>query len=360
MFSVGYYDTIHASFVSHRKVHMPKLPGFKTETQRERFVSAASLYARGGPLARVCGAKLRNGKTCPQLALSGEARCLRHGGPDAAHRFRERQKRGLEAGSVSPDVWARAEAKRAKNSLEWVWRQKPNLPGRTIDLGADEGVFQDAVLALGVDLGSLYPAQADWLRWRYQRTQRDRTADAAWVRAVQVDLPRQIARAEAAMVWVRLGGLDKRTKEGRALKAALRAGGEEQAAALALTLTLPLHKPPQGAFTPALKVWTAPPVPEPSKRGQPDRIKRPNPARGAALKPLGRPKVKPDTEDELTALMAAYSAAGPTVRAMFEALLAEQDRLAFLRALKALVDAPDDPSAHRRWAGWVQRLRGVA
>ena len=114
---------------------MPITPGFKSELQRERFLAAAISYAVGGPQARVCGAKLRTGGFCAQLALAGEKRCMRHGGPDAARRFRERQKSRLETGSVSPAEWARAEAKRARNALLMAWRKDPRLPGRTIDLG---------------------------------------------------------------------------------------------------------------------------------------------------------------------------------------------------------------------------------
>lgn len=340
---------------------MQRPPGFKSDAQRENFHAAAGLHRRGGPLSPQCGVRTRTGTICTQVPINeGKGRCLRHCGPEAAQAHRDAQLRQMQTGKTTPEEFARAEARRARNRLTNGWKNNPTLPGQTIDLGPHEWAFQDAARALGADVGALYPAQADWLRWRYQRTQRDRTADAAWVRAVQVDLPRQIARAEAAMVWVRLGGLDKRTREGRALKSALRAGGEARAATLALTFRKPPYKPPQGASAHAVKVWAAPPVPGPSKRALPDRIKRTNPARGAASKPLGRPKVKPDTEDDLAALMAVYKAADATVQAMYQALLAEQDRLAFLRALKALVDAPDDPSAHRRWAGWVQRLRGVA
>lgn len=353
------YTITHACFVIHRKdTPMQRPPGFKTDAQREHFHAAAVLHGRGGPLSPKCGVRTRTGTICTQVPISeGKGRCLRHCGPDAAQAHRDAQLRQMQTGKTSPAEFARAEARRARNRLTNGWKSNPALPGQTIDLGAHEWAFQNAARALGADVGALYPAQADWLRWRYQRTQRDRKADAAWVRAVQVDLPRQIARAEAAMVWVRLGGLDKRTKEGRALKAALRAGGETRAAALALTFPKPPYKPPRGAFAHSVKVWAAPPVAGPSKRGLPDRIKRANPAAGAAPKALGRPRARPETEDELTGLMGVYKAADAAVRTMFQGLPDDQDRLTFLRALKALVDAPEDPSAHRRWAGMVQRLR---
>jgi hypothetical protein len=62
----------------------------------------------------------------------------------------------------------------------------------------------------------------------------------------------------------------------------------------------------------------------------------------------------------LSALMAVYWASDSAVQGMFQAIVVEADRLAFLRALKAVADAPEDPSAQRRWGVWVQRLRWVA
>jgi len=336
---------------------MQRPPGFKSETQRENFLAAAKTHQRGGPMSARCGVRTRTGQVCTQIPISeGKGRCLRHCGADAARAHRDAQLRQMQTGKTSPAEFARAEARRARNHLTNGWKKNPSLPGQTIDLGAHEGAFWDAARALGVDVGGLYPAQADWLRWRYQRTQVDRTADAAWTRAVRVGLPKQITDAEAAMVWVRLGGLDKRTKEGRTLKAALRSGGEAFAASLGVVAPTRALDASAGQFRPGVRVWTAPPSGEPSRRGLPDRIKQVNPARGAAPKPLGRPRVRPDTADDMAALMAVYWAAAPEVQAMFRALAGDADRLAFLRALKAIVDAPDDPNARRRWDGWAMAL----
>ena len=99
-----------------------------------------------GNAARSCG---RGGvSSARQLALAGETRCLRHGGPAVARRFRERQLRGFENGSVSAEEWARAEVK-ARNALTDAWRKNPARPGATIDLGPDEGAFVAACAARG-------------------------------------------------------------------------------------------------------------------------------------------------------------------------------------------------------------------
>lgn len=210
---------------------MPRIPGFKSETQRERFFELGLPHVRGGPLARNCGARLRTGGNCTQLALKDEARCLRHGGRDTARRFRDRQKAGLETGSVSVDEWARAEAKRARNALTLAWRKDPRLPGRKVDLGPDEAIFAASAADLGVDVGGLYPAVADWLRWRRRRHQKDRPDVARWTRTIREELPRQRAAADAAVAWADLGITDQRTKAARAAKAALRAGGVDGARA---------------------------------------------------------------------------------------------------------------------------------
>jgi len=344
---------------------MPCLPGFKSDVQRERFISAATLYQCGAPLARVCGAKLRTGGTCQQLALEGEARCLRHGGPDAARRFRARQKAGLENGSVSPEAWARAEAKRARNALTYAWRKDPRLPGRTIDLGADEHAFVAAAAFMGVEVAALYPAQADWLRWRWFRHQKDRPEDARWLRALRDELPRRIAAAEEAVGWAILGGHDRRTRAVRALKAALRAGGMMRAQAVADTLasanaTEPRHRPDadtdKGPLTRQdARPWTRRASDEGWKRRLLDRLKAPKPAAQPKRAP-GRPRRLPDGPEELAALAALLREAGPHVRAMFEAIPRQDDQLRFLRDLAEYASAPTDAGAQQRWLGWVTAL----
>lgn len=347
---------------------MPRIPGFKSETQRERFADAATLYVRGGPLARTCGAKLRTGGACAQLALGGEARCLRHGGPDAARRFRERQRAGLEHGSVTADEWARAEAKRARNALAWAWRKDPRLPGRTIDLGMDEAAFAASAAALDVDADALYPAQGDWLRWRWRRTQRDRSDGAAWLRAVREELPRQRAAADAAVAWISLGITDRRTLEARAAKAAMRAGDVDRARAVVDALRAASSaavdvdndragSKPVGPLTSLpVRPWTARPAADGWKRRKPDRRKATTAPSGPP-KPVGRPRKTPDRADELAALGEVLRAAGPQVHSMYAAIPRQEDQVRFLRDLSEYANAPDDAGALRRWMGWVQVLR---
>lgn len=346
---------------------MPRIPGFKSDLQRYRFQDAAKLYVRGGPLARTCGARLRTGGSCSQLALAGEARCLRHGGPDAARRFRERQKAGLENGSVSPEEWARAEARRARNALIWAWRKDPRLPGRTIDLGPDEASFVTSAADMGVDLDNLYPAVADWLRWRWRRHRKDRPDAARWVRVVREELPRQRAAADEAVAWLKLGITDRRTKAARAARAAIRAGdiGRARAAldALRNASSAPLdvvlervQDQPSGPLTSfPVQAWTARPASEGWKRRQPDRRKQP-PTPDGPPKAIGRPRCVPDDPAEIAALADLLSAAGSAVQAMYGAL-PENQQLPFLRDLAAFTRAPDDARARARWAGWVVALR---
>ncbi len=349
---------------------MPRIPGFKSETQRERFFEGATLYARGGPLARNCGARLRTGGTCTQLALAGEVRCLRHGGTAVARRFRERQKAGLETGSVSVDEWARAEAKRARNALTLAWRKDPRLPGRKVDLGPDEAIFAASAADLGVDVGGLYPAVADWLRWRRRRHQKDRPDVARWTRTIREELPRQRAAADAAVAWADLGITDQRTKAARAAKAALRAGGVDGARAAvealraakeaALDVALRRGGASAGPLTQLpVRPWTPRPVGESWKRLKADRQKAPQVQPGPP-KPIGHPRRTPDREDELAALGEVFRAAGPQVRALHEAIPRQEDRLRFLRDLAEYANAPDNAGAQRRWLGWLRagRCRG--
>ena len=290
----------------------------------------------------------------------GKGRCLRHCGPDAARAHRETQLRQMKTGKTSPEAFARAEARRARNKLINAWKKNPSLPGTTIDLGPHEGTFRDAVAALGMDVDALYPAQADWLRWRFQRTQVDRKADAAWLRAFRVDLPKQIRGADVAMVWVRLGGVDKRTKEGRALKAALRAGGEAAAVALGLSPAQRTQDGPERVVQGRVGVWASPPSSGPSKRTLPDRIKRADPAQRSIPKIPGRGARHADDLGELASLMQVYRSAAPAVQRMFAALSCEDERRGFLMSLKAVTEAPQDPVAQRRWLGFVWALYGVA
>lgn len=350
---------------SSAKAHvLPRIPGFKSDTQRERFYGAATLYARGAALARTCGASLRRGGVCTQLALAGEARCLRHCGPDAARRFRARQLKGLETGSVSPEEWAEAEGKRARNALAHAWRKDPRLPGATINLGPHEGAFIEATQRLAVNVGALYPAQADWLRWRWQRTQGDRDDVAAWMRAVQVDLPKQRETAADAVLLADLGVTDGRTREAKAAKAALRVGGVAQAQRVLATLreaqslsSAPARRecrkePPKPFTNAAPKPWTARATADGWKRRMPNAPK-PTPTDQLPKRPVGRPRRVPDAPDEIAMLGKVLRGAGPAVRTMFAAIPSHADQLRFLRDLDAHNRAPDDARVRRSWMAWV-------
>jgi hypothetical protein len=347
-------------------------PGWRSAEHRAAYVAACRDFGRGGPAARTCGAKLRNGGTCNDFALAGEDRCRRHCGPDAARRFRERQKREFERGEVAPEVWAAAEARRARNALEWAWTRDPRLPGATISLGEAEGAFRDAARALGVDVAGLFPAQRDWLAWKWQRYQRDRKDAAVWQRAVLTDLPRKRAAAEVAVMLADLNIKDGRTREARAAKAAFRAGGVERArqAVAAMREAVALSQRGEearvgpwagrkaaGPITRApVKPWEARQGAGRWKRRLPDQPKA-EAAPARPKRPVGRPPRVPDSPAEIAALADVLRAAGAAVQAMYAAL-PEDQQLPFLRDLAAFTRAPDDARARARWAGWVAAVSG--
>lgn len=348
---------------------MPRPAGFHCEGQRENFEAARAMFQRGAPNARTCGARLRTGAACTQLALEGDRRCLRHGGPDAAKRHRARQLAGLETGAVTPETWARAEQRRARNALLARWQVNPRLPGQTIDLGPHEAAFVASVQAAGVDVGALYPALSDWLRWRWLRHHKDRPNALLWQRVVQVDLARRMTQADAAVRWQALGGWDRRTKAGKAVAAALRAGGYEAAVGLTARLRAdldgarvvsgPAGGDGDGLPLPDVRPWVAGGAGKGWKRRLPDRPKA-RQADGAvsvtAPKGPGRPKQLGRTADEVAALASVLFSVGPEVRAMFAAIPLRDDQLRFLRDLQAVNRAPNDAGARKRWMGWVNAL----
>ena len=318
------------------------------------------MHQRGGPLSPMCVVRTRTGRACTQVPIKeGKGRCLRHCGPHAARAHRETQLRQMATGKTSPEAFARAEARRARNKLINGWKKNPSLPGKTIDLGQHEVTFLDTVAALSVDVDALYPAQADWLRWRFQRTQVDRTADAAWLRAVRVDLPKQIRMANAAMIWVRLGNLDKRTKKGRALKAALRAGSEAAAVALGFGHAERAQDGLERAVQARVRIWAAPTDDGPSKRTLPDRIKQADSDQRPILKLPGRQVQNADDQNETSSLMQVYRSADAAVQQMFHALSGAEERRGFLLALRAVTKAPQDLIAQRRWMSIVRVLSQI-
>lgn len=346
-------------------------PGWRSAEHRAAYIAACHAFGRGGPAVRTCGAKLRNGGTCSDFALAGEDRCRHHCGPDAARRFRARQQREFERGEVAPEVWAAAEARRARNALEWAWTRDPRLPGKTIVLGKAEGAFQEAARSLGVDVAGLFPAQADWLRWKWQRYQRDRLDAAAWQRAVQTDLPRKLATAEVAVMLADLGIKDGRTREARAAKAAYRAGGAERARQAVEAMREAVRLSQRGEEAPAkgkvprkaVGPLTRAPVQAWEARQGAGRWKRrlldqPKPAAATALpkRPVGRPPRIPDSPAEIAALADVLRAAGAAAQRMYAGLPWEDQQLPFLLDLAAITRAPDDARARARWLGWVAAL----
>jgi hypothetical protein len=268
---------------------------------------------------------------------------------------------------VTPEVFARAEARRARNKLLDTWTRNPSVPGATIDLGADEGGFQDALAALGVQPGTDLPAVVDWLRWRYRRCMIDRADAGAWTRAVQDGLRDRVAAAGLAMQWVRLGNHDRRTKSGRAIMAALKSGGEAHAAAVAQRLAVEATHPRAGpgpGLTPlAARPWRDGTASPSLKRRRADPPKAPAPAvqaRHGGPKRPGRPKRPRQAAVDaagLDALIALLHRSGPEVRRMFAACEGADDQVQFLTALRDYLQDPDDAPARDFWLGWAQRLR---
>lgn len=160
--------------------------GFQSAEHRLSFEEGRAHFQRGGMSTKVCGARTRAGTPCQDVPLGGDTgRCLRHAGPKAARAHRERQLAQLRTGALAPEAFARAEARRARNALLDTWKKNPALLGATIDFGPGEAEFAAAAERLGVNVTALYPAVADWLRWRWQRHGIDCPNEAAWLLAVR-------------------------------------------------------------------------------------------------------------------------------------------------------------------------------
>lgn len=330
--------------------------GVHSAAHADRFHAAARLVQRGGPLAAVCGARTRSGAGCTQEPLAGGVRCLRHGGRKAAAAHRERQLAGLRTGRVTPEVFARAEARRARNRLLDLWKRNPSVPGRTIDLGADEGRFQDALVAYAVRSGPDLPAVMDWLRLRFRRCMIDRADAATWTRAVRDWLPKRLAAAEVAMQWVRLGDHDRRTKAGRQIMAALRTGGEANAAAVAqrLAVDAPAFRTgPAPGLTPLpVRPWQAETASPSHKRRRVDLLKAPAEPRQGAFRRPRRVTVDPE---EVGGLIALLHSSGSEVQRMFAGCAQGDEQMQFLTALRDFQRDPDAPAARARWLCSVGR-----
>lgn len=298
-------------------------PGFYSPEHRQAFIQAARPHrAVSGSLARVCGARTRSGKPCPQAPLAGEKRCHRHGGPDQARRHRERQLQDLAAGRLSPAEWAAAERRRARNRLTVAWRRDPWTPGRTIDLGDAEADLRAdlATRVPQIDLDGLAPRVADWLRWRWQRGRIDRQDMAGWIKALGTDLPQRVAAAGPRP-----------------------AGGESVGnASLAL------------AYSP---VWNsnAPQGGGPSRRGRPDRPKAPPLERG--LDRISAARTRTPDADEGEELAAVWHAHRAILGPLLGTCADEGQRLHVLRALRDFLANPQDRAAVALWRDVVMRFR---
>lgn len=295
---------------------MPKNSTARSEEHETKFRDGARKHRRGGELALVCGARLRSGGPCQNPPIKeGNGRCLSHAGPHAARAFRERQKRRFEAGSISAAEWNRAEARRAANRLGYLWKKNPWLPGSTIDLAEYEPAFRAALG--GMDVDSLPPAVADWMRWRYRRTQIDTSNDAAWMKARTRDLPTRMEKAARTPPEAR----------GRFLN---------------------------GATKP--KVWTAT-----SEQGEgysyrclPDKPKAPRVKRGKGYVRAGRPRTRPADADEFENLMRVYRENARVLAPIMARTPEETKQILMLRTLRDYLWRPGDLKASKRWMAIVE------
>ena len=330
-------------------------PGFKSDAQRANFEAATKLHRIGGPLAKTCGARLPGGKgLCGSPPVRGEKRCLSHGGPHAARRFRDRQLRELKTGKLSTAEWARAEDRRARNGLQDRWKKDPGLPGATIDLGPDEWAFRDAARQRDVDVDALYPAVADWLRWQWQRKQRDRGNLEAWMRVCRVSLPERTEKAHRAAQWAALGGYNRSTRHGRQVALTLAQDGAEAAQALVDDWrTRGLHQPPPNALNTPLT-----PLPV--------RPWCPPPFGGVKRRKSDEPKEKPRTilapaEDHTHADPAADAAllrsCSRNICAMFAGIASQVEQREFLAALRGIHESGHSPEAHLLWSQVLRRCK---
>ncbi|MBW6507843.1 MAG: hypothetical protein K0B00_14025 [Rhodobacteraceae bacterium] len=295
--------------------------GYLNEQQWAAFTAANARVRRGGPEARVCGARTRTGAACQNVPIrEGKGRCLNHAGPHAARLHRARQMRDFMSGKISAEEWNRAEARRAANRLGWAWKKNPWTPGRTIDLGTAEGDLRADLSARGLDVDALPPAVADWLRWRYRRTQIDRLDARALLRVLTETLPGRIAKA-----------------------------GPRPAGSGAPTVAL------------AARTWTpdGTGADATSKRRQPDQPRAPKVIRGKGYGRRGRPRTQAPKGDEMDDLMAIYRAHRTTLAPMLDRCRSEGERLAVLRALRDFQTDPNARSSREQWFAFLRSLRAI-
>jgi hypothetical protein len=294
--------------------------GFRSPEHEAAFVSASWQTRRNGANAPACGARTRTGAACQNIPIrEGKGRCLRHAGPKAALEHREKTYQKFVAGKISVADWSRAEARRSANRLGWEWKRNPWVPGKTIDLGPEEARLRSDLRTRGVDADTLPPAVADWLRWRFRRTQIDRWDERAWVRSLTDGLPTRLSLA-----YMR--------SEGGNL-------------------------PEIGAHARAARTWTADAAGAASKRRQNDKPRAPKVQRGKGYLRPGRPATLPASDLEMDQLMGLYREHRAIVAPMMEACPQEGDRIAVLRTLRDFVADPSNKIACESWVALVRKLR---
>ena len=134
---------------------------------------------------QLCRAKTRKGVRCSAPVLAGFDLCLRHAGPVGSRVRRERELREFAAGRITPEQWARSEARRVRNRIgnQRRYRDSWFKPGLTLAfVPALEAKFQESARALlgGLTWDDLPDRTRDRLRWAWRRYQLDRDRSEAW------------------------------------------------------------------------------------------------------------------------------------------------------------------------------------
>lgn len=164
--------------------------GQNSETDTFERAREATKFGAAGRVQ--CGANTKRG-LCARVPVQGFDRCLLHMGR-AADRLWERRCQDFSFGRIGPYEFARMVRRRAANRLQRAWTRDPWAPGCTIDLGAHEAEFRDALRRAGYDAARLAPAVLDWASWRWRRAFLDGQGHAAWTRAL-LGLPERVQRA---------------------------------------------------------------------------------------------------------------------------------------------------------------------